>query len=161
MIDIVKECEGAALIGITGHVNPDGDCVGSVMALWQFLCKVYPQAQIDVMLEQPPAIFDFVCGVSEIVTDYERNTVYDIMIVADTVPDRCGDAIKYIESAKKVINIDHHISNKGGCDVDHIIPDDSSASEVVYELIAQKEEYKKLMDKEMAQTLYIGIIHDI
>lgn len=160
MIDIVKECEGAKVIGITGHVNPDGDCVGSVMALWQFLCKVFPDVQIDVMMEQPPAIFDFVKGVSQIVTDYSRNTIYDVMIVADTVPDRCGDAIKYIETAKKVINIDHHISNQGGCDVDHIVPDASSAAEVVYELIAQKEEYKKIIDQEMAQTLYIGIIHD-
>lgn len=160
MIDIVKECEGAKVIGITGHVNPDGDCVGTVMALWQFLGKVFPEMQIDVMLEQPPAIFDFVKGVSQIVTDYSRDTIYDVMIVADTVPDRCGDAMKYIETAKKVINIDHHISNSGGCDVDHIIPDASSAAEVVYELIAQKEEYKKFMDKEMAQTLYIGIIHD-
>lgn len=159
-MDIVKECEGAALIGITGHVNPDGDCVGTVMALWQFLGKVFPQARIDVMIEQPPAIFDFIRGVSEIVTDYSEDKVYDVMIVADTVPERCGEAVKYIETAKKVINIDHHISNRGGCDVDHIVPDASSAAEVVYELIAQKEEYKKLIDKELAQTLYIGIIHD-
>ncbi len=160
MIDIVKECEGANVIGITGHVNPDGDCVGTVMALWQFLCKVFPDAQIDVMIEQPPEVFGCVKGVSEIVTDYSSDTVYDVMIVADTVPERCGDAIKYIETAKKVINIDHHISNQGGCDVDHIVPEASAAAEVVYELIAQKEEYKKLIDKEMAQTLYIGIIHD-
>nr|MBQ8252651.1 bifunctional oligoribonuclease/PAP phosphatase NrnA [Lachnospiraceae bacterium] len=160
MIDIVQECRGAALIGIAGHVNPDGDCVGSVMALWQFLKKVFPKVQIDAMIEQPPAIFDFVCGVSEIVTDYSAEKTYDVMIVADTVPDRCGEAIKYIDTAKKVINIDHHISNRGGCDVDHIVPGASSAAEVVYELIAQKEEYKKLIDKELAQTLYIGIIHD-
>lgn len=160
MIDIVKECEQAKIIGITGHVNPDGDCVGAVMALWQFLSKVFPKKQIDVMLEQPPEIFDFVKGVSQIVTDYTRDVVYDVMIVADTVPDRCGEAVRYIETAKKVINIDHHISNQGGCDVDHIVTDASSTAEVVYELIAQKEEYKKLIDKEMAQTIYIGIIHD-
>lgn len=160
MIDIVKECEGTKIIGITGHVNPDGDCVGSVMALWQFLGKVFPKAQIDVMIEQPPAVFDFVKGVSQIVTDYTKDTVYDVMMVVDTVPDRCGEAIKYIETAKKVINIDHHISNQGGCDIDYIVPDASSAAEVVYELIAQKEEYKKLVDREMAQTIYIGIIHD-
>ena len=160
MIDVVRECEGAKTIAIAGHVNPDGDCVGSVMALWQFLKKIYPNVQIDTMIEQPPAIFDFVQGVSQILTDYTKDIVYDVMIVVDTVPDRCGEAMKYIETAKKVINIDHHISNKGGCDVDHIVPDASSAAEVVYELIAQKEEYKELMDKEMAQTIYIGIIHD-
>ena len=160
MIDIVKECEGAQSIGIAGHVNPDGDCVGSVTALWMFLSKVYPQAQIDVMIEKPLDVFDCVKGVSEIMTDYSHDTVYDVMFVVDTVPDRCGEAIKYIETAKKVINIDHHVSNKGGCDVDHIVPGVSSAAEVVYELIAQKEEYKKLIDIDMAQALYIGIIHD-
>ncbi len=160
MIDIVKECEGAQKIGITGHVNPDGDCVGSVMALWQFLRKVYPEVQIDVMMEEPLDVFSFVKGVSEIVSDYSRDVVYDVMLVVDTVPDRCGEAIKYIETAKKVINIDHHVSNKGGCDVDYIVPGVSSAAEVVYDLITHKEEYKKLIDKELAQTLYIGIIHD-
>lgn len=160
MIDIVKECEGAKKIGITGHINPDGDCVGSVMALWQFLCKVYPDVQIDVMIEQPPDVFSCVKGVSEIMSDYSRDMIYDVMLVVDTVPDRCGEAIKYIETAKKVVNIDHHVSNKGGCDVDYIVPGASSAAEVVYDLITQKEAYKKLIDKELAQTLYIGIIHD-
>lgn len=160
MIDIVKECEGAQKIGITGHINPDGDCVGSVMALWQFLCKVYPDVQIDVMIEEPMDVFSCVKGVSEIVSDYSREVVYDVMFVVDTVPDRCGEAIKYIETAKKVVNIDHHVSNQGGCDVDYIVPGASSAAEVVYDLITQKEEYKKLIDKELAQTLYIGIIHD-
>lgn len=160
MIDIVKECAGAKTIGITGHTNPDGDCVGSVMGLWQFLKKVFPDAQIDVMIEQPLEVFRCVKGVAEIVTDYSRDIAYDVMIVADSVPERCGEAVKYIATAKKVINIDHHISNQGGCDVDYIVPDASSAAEVVYELIAQKEEYRKLIDTQLAQTLYIGIIHD-
>lgn len=160
MIDIVKECEGAQSIGITGHINPDGDCVGSVMALWQFLSKVYPEAQIDVMIEKPMDVFNCIKGVSGIVTDYSGDTVYDVMFVVDSVPDRCGEAVRYIETAKKVINIDHHVSNQGGCDVDYIVPGVSSAAEVVYELIAQKEDYKKLIDSDIAQSLYIGIIHD-
>ena len=107
MIDIVKECEGAQKIGITGHINPDGDCVGSVMALWQFLRKVFPKQQIDVMIEQPLDVFDCIKGVSEIETDYSRDVVYDVMFVVDTVPDRCGEAIKYIETAKKVMTEEH------------------------------------------------------
>ena len=125
------------------------------MALWQFLKKVYPGVQIDTMIEQPPAIFDYVQGVSQIVTDYTTDTVYDVMIVVDTVPDRCGEAIRYIETAKKVINIDHHISNHGGCDVDHIVPDASSAAEVVYELITQKEEYKRRFISELSMTVVL------
>ncbi len=160
MIDLVKECENAKSIGITGHVNPDGDCVGSVMALWQFLKKVFPQAKIDVMIERPQSMFDFMEGVSEIKYDYSDNNIYDVMIVADSVKERCGEAVKYVETAGKVINIDHHISNTGGCDVNEIIPDASSTAEVVYDLIAQHSQTKAMIDREMAQTLYIGIIHD-
>lgn len=160
MIDLVAECRGASSIGITGHTNPDGDCVGSVMALWQFLKKAIPQAQVDVMLEKPASIFDFIKGVSEIVTDYTRDMVYDVMIVADSGPDRTGQAEQYVKTAKKVINIDHHVSNPGAGDVNEMQPKASSAAEVIYELIASKDEYRALIDKEMAQTLYIGIIHD-
>ena len=32
-LDLIKECEGAARIGISGHVRPDGDCVGAVLGL--------------------------------------------------------------------------------------------------------------------------------
>lgn len=160
MIDLVAECKGAGSIGITGHTNPDGDCVGSVMALRQFLKKAVPGAEVDVMLEKPAAIFDFIEGVSEIVTDCPEDRVYDVMIVADSTPDRTGEAEKYIKTAKKVINIDHHVSNPGAGDVNEIQPAASSAAEVVYELITARDEYKALMDKELAQTLYIGIIHD-
>lgn len=160
MIDLVAECREASAIGITGHANPDGDCVGSVMALGQFLRKALPHTKVDIMLERPASIFDFIEGISEIVTDYVTDRVYDVMIVADSMPDRTGEAEKYVKTAKKVINIDHHVSNPGAGDVNEIQPKASSAAEVVYKLIASKAEYKSLMDREMAQTIYIGIIHD-
>ena len=159
MIDIVKECEGAARVVITGHTNPDGDCVGSVMALWQFLKKAL-QADVCVMLEKPAPIFEFINGVSEIVMDYETEQVYDVLFVLDSVCDRTGSAQKYIQTAKKVINIDHHVSNPGCGGVNEIDPKASSTAEMIYRLISQKPEYKNLIDKEMAQTIYIGIIHD-
>ena len=37
MIDLLQECMGAKVIGITGHIRPDGDCVGSCMALYLYL----------------------------------------------------------------------------------------------------------------------------
>ena len=37
MFQLLKECEGAANIVISGHIRPDGDCVGSCMATYLFL----------------------------------------------------------------------------------------------------------------------------
>ena len=156
MMDLRKECEGAKTIAISGHIRPDGDCIGATMGLYQYLGKVLPEAQIDVLLETPSEVFGDIKGVKQIISAKEDDTVYDVFIVADSTPDRIGFAYPYYEKAKKTINIDHHISNTGNlCDAEYIVPNASSASELVYDLID-----KQYMDEELARTIYIGMIHD-
>ncbi len=159
-IDIIKECEGAKSIDVTGHTNPDGDCIGSTMALWLFLKKALPDAQCDVMIEQPDPTYGVIRGIDQITTDYSKDTVYDVVFVLDSVTTRCGDAQKYIETAGKVVNIDHHMSNPGEGDAHYVVPDASSCGEVLYDLFCIKDEYKALIDKDIALALYIAIIHD-
>jgi len=152
ILDEVRDCKS---IGISGHIRPDGDCVGSCMGLYLYLKKAMPEnTVIDVILEPAAEIFTCIKDFSEI-REYPRRQAYDVFIAIDTSPDRLGDAIFGYEKAKKTINIDHHISNKGSSDINYIFPDASSASELVYELL--DEEY---MDVEIAKALYIGIIHD-
>lgn len=156
MMDLRKECEGAKSIAISGHIRPDGDCIGATMGLYQYLAKVLPEAKIDVLLETPSAVFADIAGVSQIISEKEDEMVYDVFLVADSTPDRIGFAYPYFEKAKKTINIDHHISNTGNhCDAEYIVPNASSASELVYDLID-----KQYMDEELARTIYIGMIHD-
>ena len=50
MFQLLKECEGAANIVISGHIRPDGDCVGSCMATYLFLKKTMPKADIRIFL---------------------------------------------------------------------------------------------------------------
>ena len=165
MINLLELCADANTIGISGHIQPDGDCVGSTMALWQFLTKVYPEKTIEVRIDKPPATFHYMKGVSNIVYPKsvdEIETIYDVFILADTVaePDRIGNAYPYFHSAKKTINIDHHITNSGSGDYNYIDATASSASELVYDLIAFADPEGKYMDEELAQTIYSGIIQD-
>ena len=54
----IEEVIGSAkTIGITGHVRPDGDCVGSCIGMYLYLKKVYPAARIDVFLQEIPLRF--------------------------------------------------------------------------------------------------------
>lgn len=155
MNKILDEVKDAKSIGISGHIRPDGDCVGSCMAMYLYLKKTMPEdTVIDVILEKPANIFSCIKDIEE-VKEYPRRQAYDVFIIIDTVPDRIGDAYPGFEKAKKTINIDHHITNKGSGDVNYIFPKASSASELVYELL--DEEY---MDVEIAKSLYIGILHD-
>lgn len=157
-MNIFEEVKGAKTIGLSGHVRPDGDCIGSVMGLSLYLKRVCPDAQIQVMLEKPADIFDCIKGIEEISSDFVPITEnFDVFIALDAEKSRLGEAERFFDSAKKKINIDHHISNaKGSGDVNYVVPDASSASELVYDVIDRKE----LIDEEIAKALYIGIMHD-
>lgn len=155
-MDILQECQGASRIAIAGHVRPDGDCVGSCLALYQYLRKKMPQALVKVYLEQPAEIFAQIKGFDQIDSQCEDTDPYDVFFVLDSVPERIMEpAGKLFEQARKTINIDHHISNTGACDRFHIVPGASSTAELIYELIDEEA-----LDADLAKAIYIGIIHD-
>lgn len=152
---IIDEVRDAGTIGISGHIRPDGDCVGAVMGLYLYLKKALPAAQVDVFLEQPADIFRCIQGIDEIQSDVDTKIRYDVFFAMDCNAERLGDAAALYEKAGKRINIDHHISNTGCGDINIIEPERSSTCELLYELL-QKER----IDTEIAKALYIGIIHD-
>ena len=67
---ISSELKEAKTIAIGGHVRPDGDCVCSVMALYRYLQKKLPQAEIDIYLEEPPAPFHVLQGIEDIKSEF-------------------------------------------------------------------------------------------
>lgn len=154
-LNILKECEGAGRIGISGHVRPDGDCVGACLALWQYLIKRFPEAYVRVFLEKPAAIFGELKGFGEIDSEYGEEDPFDVFIVLDSSADRIGGAEKYFRAARKTINIDHHISNQGCGQINWVEPEVGSTSELIYDLVEEGG-----MDKELATAIYVGMIHD-
>lgn len=155
-MNILQECQGVSRIAITGHVRPDGDCVGSCLALFQYLQKRMPQARVQVYLERPADIFSGIRGYDRIDSVCEDTDPYDVFFVLDSVPERMMEPAKKIyDKALKTINIDHHISNEGAGDLSWVVPEASSTAELIYELID-----KSAMDADMAMAIYIGIIHD-
>ncbi len=154
-LNILEECEGARRIGISGHVRPDGDCVGSCLALWQYLVKCLPEAYVKVFLEKPADIFRELKGFEEIDWDFTEEEPFDVFFVLDSSVDRLGEAEKYFRAAGKTVNIDHHISNHGGGQVNYVDPQAGSNSEILYDLLGEDR-----MDRDMAMAIYVGMIHD-
>lgn len=152
---IINEVKEAKKIAIGGHVRPDGDCVCSVMALYRYLQKELPEAQIDVYLEKPTAVFDCIRGIEEICSDFGTNEIYDVFLALDCNDERLGDALPIFQRAGRRINIDHHISNTGCGDLNIIEADRSSTSELLYDLMDPGK-----VDEEIAKAIYIGIAHD-
>lgn len=158
MIRITEEVRNAGSIAVSGHIRPDGDCVGSVMGLYLYLKKELPEAEVDVYLEKPAEIFDCISHIEDIKSEFnnvDAGKIYDVFIVLDCADDRLGEVRALYEKARKKINIDHHISNPGCGDVRIIEPERSSTAELLYDLMDPAA-----VDEEIARALYIGIIHD-
>lgn len=147
--------KGAKRIALSGHVRPDGDCVGSVMSVYQYLKKNMPGVEVKVFLETPPSIFECIKDFEVIDSNMETQEVYDVFIALDCNDERLGDAEPIFQRAKTRINIDHHVSNSGCGDINIVVPEASSTCEVVYELMDSDK-----LDVEIAKALYIGMIHD-
>ncbi len=155
MLNLSKELENAKTIGISGHIRPDGDCIGSTMALYLYLKKNKPDANIRIFLEKPAEIFSCIKDIECVEDARECNDEFDFFFCLDCSKDRLGDAEHLFDTAKKTVNIDHHRTNAGCGDFNYINADASSASELVYELLNTEK-----LDKDIAEALYIGIIHD-
>ena len=119
MLNLLQECSGAKVIGITGHVRPDGDCVGSCMALYMYLHKVMPEADITVYLEESAKSYYHIKHLQVIDSSFQAKDKYDVFFCLDSMPDRVGQGEALYESAAKKINIDHHITNSGCGDVNY------------------------------------------
>ncbi|MCD8326880.1 MAG: bifunctional oligoribonuclease/PAP phosphatase NrnA [Lachnospiraceae bacterium] len=154
-IDILKECENAEYIGISGHIRPDGDCVGSCMALYMYLTGKLPRAHVYVYLEPQAKIFTHIAGIDAIDTEYTPQEHYDVFFCLDTEPGRLGKAESLYRGAAKKINIDHHQTSAGEGDICVVRPEVGSCAEVLYELLPKED-----VDDDMALAIYLGIIHD-
>ena len=155
-MNLLEECRDAGNILISGHIRPDGDCIGSCLAMYLYLKKALPEASVKVCLEKPAEVFRCIKGFDEIDSTYAVKGDVDVFIALDCEKSRLGEAEEIFANARKCINIDHHVSNERGCgDVNHVDHSLSSTAELVYDLFD-----RQYMDAEIAKAVYIGIVHD-
>ena len=155
MKNIAEVLESVKTVGIGGHIRPDGDCVGSCMALYLYIRTYFPDIDVNVYLDHPKPIFGHIECIDEIKTEAD-DRVFDLFITCDvSARDRLALAGELFEKAKKTVCIDHHVSNPGFADVNHVHGEISSASEVLYKLLD-----KEKINLDIATAIYTGMIHD-
>lgn len=144
---------------ITTHTNPEGDALGSELAIYR-LVKSMGKHAIIINEGATPYGYDFLPGINKIKPFSQRleDIKFDAVIIVDCSEiKRCGQVVKLNLSAKTIINIDHHISNTKFGEVNWIEPYASSCAEMIYKL------YKKLhltLNRDSAMPLYVGILTD-
>lgn len=152
---IIKDIENVQTIYITGHTNPDGDCIGSTFAFANTMAKLGKTPVI--LLEDYAEKFNILKGSEYIYNgDYSKLSP-EIMFAIDCGDiDRLGNAKEVYEKALLTYNIDHHISNTNYGMVNIVNGQASSACEVVYEIVSKFAD----IDKDIATALYTGLLTD-
>ncbi len=145
----------ARSIALSGHVRPDGDCVGACLGLWNYLRKTMPQVRVDVYLGTYASSFSFLSG-EERILHAPSDEAYDLFISLDAAAkDRLDVFLPMFERAGRRVVIDHHETNPGFGEENLIEGGASSTCELLYTLLDEN-----LIDRDCARCLYLGIVHD-
>lgn len=67
-------------IGISGHIRPDGDCVGVCLSLQMYLRKLLPEAEVTVYIQKPSEEFSYLKGYDEIQTECPEQDPFDVYL---------------------------------------------------------------------------------
>ena len=141
---------------ILGHVNPDGDCIGSCLGLYNYLTENFEGLSVTVYLESMGKKFSYLKGYDQVRSEMEPERKFDLCITLDASDvQRLGAFAPYLAQAGDSLCIDHHITNTGLARQNVIESGASSASEVLYGLLDPKK-----ISRATAECLYTGIVHD-
>ena len=118
--NIIEEIKKAESIVILTHDTPDGDAMGSSLAMKLAIESL--GKTVDVIIPEYSSCFEFLPGINEIKkeTDIEK---YDLAISVDCANNKILSGYqKYFEKAKTKIVIDHHGSNMMFGDINFVNP---------------------------------------
>lgn len=154
---ILDEIKRSTSILIASHAQPDGDAIGSMLALGVALKSLGKKTTL-YNESTTPAIFRFLPSVNLIVDQTEDMSDYDLAIILDCGDiQRIGKLCEDIEKVQTVINIDHHITNTNFGTYVHVDGQACATAEVVYELIVA---LGVPIDKTIATAIYTAILTD-
>ena len=151
---VVELIENKNTFGITTHIKPDGDGVGSSLGLCWLLRSLGKDAEVIVRGDVPPAYRDLP-GAEEIKDVREVNAKYDAVFVIECSDlDRPG--IKGLDSVFTV-NIDHHATSEHFGTINWIDSTASAVGEMIYNLC---KAIGGRITKEIAECVYLALVTD-
>ncbi|MFK5857431.1 MAG: DHH family phosphoesterase [Bacteroidota bacterium] len=155
-------------IVITGHTNPDGDAIGSTLAMYHYLTKLGNKVNMMVP-NQFPEYYSWLPD-SEKIIIYESQSKLSQKVLkeADIVFSLDYNALSRLGSLTEIVKkttatrilIDHHIDpERESFNYCHSYTDISSTGELVYDFITKLGD-EKLIDKKIGEAIYTCIVTD-
>lgn len=151
----VTKLKAANKILVTSHIQPDGDAIGSTLAMMMILRSLGKNAQVfidDTVRRNLHALPHF----DEIRRPVEGEIFdADLMLILDTSPDRIGNVRKLTDAP--ILNVDHHVTNTGEGVELYVETKAAATCEIVYKIA---RELDAAITNEIATCLYTGLATD-
>ena len=153
--------QAADTVAICAHTTPDGDALGSTLALARAIRSIWPGTEVTCLLadDQPiPVTLRFLPGAEELVRASEYEGEPDLFVCVDlSSANRLNNAEAVMRRARRVAVIDHHPAGEPYWDAAAIRPEACAAGVLVAEFI---EHCGGGMTSDMAQNLLCAIMTD-
>ena len=153
--EAAAKIQSANKIILTAHINPDGDAIGSTLAMLQILQSMNKDVQlyIDDKIPKNFSVLPFAEKIRR-PREYEKLTA-DLLIVLDCEPERTGEVKNVVDAP--ILNIDHHITNTSEEGDIYIDAAAAATCEIIVRLC---HELQAELTKNVAVCLYTGIATD-
>jgi len=156
MDKIISHLQNSKSILVVSHANPDGDAIGSLIAMGLSLKAISKKTTL-YNESAIPAVYRFLPAVNSVVREF-GNRNFDTAVILDCSDlERIGEAVSMVRRIPVIINIDHHVTNVGFGDLQLIDTSACATAEIVYRLIKQ---LSVSIDENIATSIYTGILTD-
>ena len=154
---IIQQLNRCDTVLVASHTGPDGDAIGSLLAMGLALCGMKKNCYL--YNESPiPAIYRYLPEVDRIQRSIDPSVSLDTAVILDCGDlDRIGALAETVRDIPVVINLDHHLTNRQFGQLNCIDTSASATAEIVYRILKQLDVPITL---EMATSIYTGILTD-
>jgi len=149
----------ARRVMVVSHIDPDGDAIGTSLAVAGY-CRAVGAETIVVRQEETPRKYRFLAGTDAIkhVDELPKDFAVDTAVLLECPSlQRVGRAARFLREDVRLINIDHHPKNSIEASVSWLEPGCSSVGEMVYEFF---QSVGHDVDEQTAEQLYTAIMTD-
>lgn len=152
---IAELLQNSSTIIITAHIHPDGDCLGSMLALNEYLASRGKSVKM-ILDDEVPAQYNFLPGYETIGKPTSKVISADLLVVLDASDiERIGKVKEHVNAP--ILNIDHHISNTKFADYWYINSKSAATGEIILQLLNQ---LNAKITPAIATCLYTAIATD-
>jgi bifunctional oligoribonuclease and PAP phosphatase NrnA len=154
---IAETLKGRAHILLLNHASPDGDSLGSTLALARTFWARGQRATVGSS-DGVPEMYRFLPGCDRVVSEIPEGERFDTVVFMEcSAPERAGALVARAAGVPLWVNIDHHVSNTGYGDLVLLDVEAAAVAEVVYPIVTALHPH---LEPETAVCLLTALLTD-